>query len=140
MSKLIDSSAELRQERLRAAIEDPVYCVEPEGVDVEVSQPEKRVLNEEVYDLVAMRPVKVDGLPPRRAIAICEVRPEVGEVVPLRAEVVVNNVEHNGEATLVAGIHEALQAERAAVCVLYGKRKNTVVAPIPCARKLGHGH
>ena len=53
---------------------------------------------------------------------------------------VVNHVEHDSEAALVAGIHKSLEAGRAAVRILNGEGKNAVVSPVPAARELSDRH
>ena len=49
-------------------------------------------------DVVAVRAVEIHGRPPRGAVPVGEVGAEVGQVVPLRPEVVVDHVEDDGQA------------------------------------------
>ena len=59
--------------------------------------------------------VEVDGVSPRRAVVIGEVRTEGGEVVPLGPEVVVDDIEQHREPGAVGGIDEGAQIVGVAV-------------------------
>ena len=100
----------------------------------------QRVFDEEAADLIAVRAVHVDGGAPRRRVAVGEVRTELAEIVPLGAEVVVHDVEHRGQPAGVAGVHESLEAVRAAVRDVCGEQIHAVVPPVPLAGELGHRH
>ena len=62
-----------------------------------------------------------------------EVRPELVEHAALRAEVVVDDVDHDGQPGAVGGVHEAGQRLGPAVGVLDGGREHAVVAPVAVA-------
>src|SRR5690606_14587132 len=79
------------------------------------------------------------GVAPRRLVPVGEVGPEGGEVVPGRAEVVVDDVHHYADASRVAGVDESLEAVGAAVGVVRGEQVDAVVAPAAVAGELGHG-
>ena len=53
---------------------------------------------------------------------------------------VVDDVEHDGEARGVRGVDQALEALRAAVARLRGRQVDAVVAPAARARELGDRH
>ena len=123
-----------------ARVEDRVDRVQPQAVDVELTHPVARVLDEVAPDAGAVRAVEVEGAPPWGLVAIREVRPELGKVVPLGPEMVVDDVEEDGEALRVAGVHEAAQPLRTAVGRLRRIEVNAVVTPVARARELGDRH
>ena len=65
---------------------------------------------------------------------------ELAEVVPLGAEVVVDDVQEDRQALGVAGVHQPLQAVRPAVAVLRRVGEHAVVAPVARARELADRH
>ena len=66
--------------------------------------------------------------------------PKRGEVVARRAEVVVDDVEADGQALAWARVDEALQRRRAAVGVVHGVEVDAVVAPAPAPGERGDRH
>ena len=87
-----------------------------------------------------VRPVEVEAVAPGRAVAAREVGPELRQVVPLRAEVVVDDVEADREAERVGAVDEALQRGGPAVGLVHGVGRDAVVAPVPLARERLHRH
>src|SRR5436853_331881 len=79
---------EVLQERLGGVIDDGVHGVDAQRIDVKLLDPLQGVVDEEPAHVVAVRPVEVQRRAPRRLVAVGKVRSELGEVVPLRAEVV----------------------------------------------------
>src|SRR5207245_7777785 len=79
------------------------------------------------------RPVEVHPFSPRRAVPVREVGPELGQVVALWTEVVVDDVQHYGQPAAVTGRHETGQPSRPSVRILDGERIHPVVAPVPGA-------
>src|SRR5262249_7845688 len=69
-----------------------------------------------------------------------EIRRKLRQVIPFRADVVVDDVENDSDAALVTCIHKLLQAARPAIGILYGKWINTVISPIARARELSKRH
>jgi hypothetical protein len=131
---------QLPQEGHGRLIEDGVGGVQPQAVQVEAGEPVFGIVQEVGSDLVAVRPVEVDRFTPGGAVMVREVGPEVPEVVPLRAEVVVDDIQEDREPTIVAGVNQPLQPVRSAVAGLDREGVDAVVAPIPLPRELGHGH
>jgi hypothetical protein len=121
-------------------IEDPVDGIDPQSVHVVLRHPVEGVADEVVPHLVAVRAVEVDRLPPRGPVAVGEVRSEAAEVVPLRPQVVVDDVEDHRQPPAVAGVDQLLQALRPAVAVLGGEGISAVIAPVPLPGKLRHRH
>src|SRR5581483_2704476 len=125
---------------LGVAINNAVNGIQAERVDVKSVDPLQGVLHEEVHNLVTLRSVEVEGLTPWSPVLIGEIRPEIGQVVPFRTQVVVDDVEHDGHPALVASVDYALQCVRASVTRLHGKWKHSVVTPITLTGELRHGH
>ena len=136
----VDRVDERFHEGIRARIGDRIHRIEAKRVDPEVGNPLERVLHEEVAHFVRTGSVVVEGVAPWRAVPLREVRAVRSEHVAFRTEVVVDDVEHDGQAPLMTGIDEAVQAVGAAVRRLHGVREHAVVAPIAHAGKRGDGH
>ena len=131
---------EVGEDVARAEVEDAVDGVEAQPVDVIVGQPVERVVDEEPAHLVAVGPVEVQRGAPRRLVAIGEVRPEILEVVPLRAEVVVDDVEKQRQPVRVAGIHQLAQPDRSSVRLVRSEQRCAVIAPVAIAGEGRHRH
>ena len=114
--------------------------VQAQAVDVVLVQPVKRVVDEEPPHLVAIATVEVQRIAPGRAVVVREVRAVIAEVVPLRTEVVVDDVQDQGEALGMAGVDEALEPLGPAIRVVGGEEVGAVVAPVARARKGRHRH
>src|SRR5262249_34063684 len=133
--------AELKQKRLRRVIEDCVHRVDAERIDMAFANPIERVLDKIISHLVAVRAVEVQRRAPWRLVTLGEIAPaEIPKVISFRSEVVVNDVENDGETVLVTSVDQALQAVRAAVRVLRSERLHPVVAPVAAAGKLRDRH
>jgi len=66
-------------------------------------------------------------------VRVREVGAELTEVVPVGAQVVVNDVETHGEALRVRSIDKPLQGGRSAVRIVHGIQGDAVVAPTAIA-------
>ncbi len=88
----------LLQEMAGAEIENALYGVNPQGVNVVLRHPVAGVVDEIAPHLIAVRPVKVDCLSPRRLVPVGEIGREAPQVVPLGTEMIVDHVEDNGQA------------------------------------------
>src|SRR4051794_34302019 len=108
---------------------DRLYRVEPKTIDVVLTDPVESVLHEMPTHLLATNIVVVDAVAPRSLVVVGEVRTKEAKVIPFRAEMVVNHVEHHGEAALVSRIDELLQTFRAAITCVYGVVRSAVIAP-----------
>ena len=138
--QVADRAREVLEERHRALVVDRMHRVEPQAVDVVMAQPAERIVDEEAPHLVGVGAVEVDGGAPRRVAIRPEVRPIAAQAVPDRAEVVIDDVEEDGEAARVAGVDEALQAVRSAVGCVRREQRRAVIAPAPPTRERRHGH
>ena len=81
-----------QQDVMRTGIEDRVNRVEPQAIDMEISDPISDVLQHEGAHAVATRLIEVDRGTPRRVIVVGEVRAELSEVISFRAEMVVDHI------------------------------------------------
>ena len=118
------------QERLGGMIDDRVHGIDAQAVDVKLIDPLQRVVNEEPAHVVAVRAVEIERQSPRRLVAVGEVRAVLAEIVSLGTEVVVDDVEEDGQAARVTGVDETLQRDRSAVRLLRRADVDAVVAPV----------
>ena len=123
----------------RAGVHQRVHGVEAEPVEVVVPQPHPGVIDDERAHLVGSRLVEVDRRAPRGQVRVGEVRPERGQPVA-RADVVVDDVQVDGQAARVAGVHEALERVRPAVGLVHRPQADSVVPPAVIAGERGHRH
>ena len=107
---------------------------------MKIPEPVESILDEKSDDFVAFRAVEVYGLSPEGSVLIREIGSKVTEVIPFRAQVVVDHIEHDRQSVLVASFDQPPQALGATITILHGKRINPVVTPIAIAWELGHGH
>src|SRR5262245_20948043 len=121
-------------------VENRVHRVEAQSVDGKIAYPITRIFDKETTHFVAVRSVDIQRQAPGSPIAVGKVRCEVGKIISFRTEVVVNDIENNGQTLLVASIDQALQAGWSAVGILHGEGINTVIAPVSATGKLPHRH
>ena len=125
---------------LRTLVVDVVQGVQPQGVEVVLAQPEEGVLDEEVADAVAVGLVVIEGVAPGGSILAGEVRAEIPQIVALRTQVVVDDVENRGHALAMDGIDQRLEAGRAAVGILDRIGIDAVIAPVAVSWELCYRH
>ena len=104
--QLADRGAQLLEKVNRRRVEDRMDRVDTQSVHAIVAEPHQRVVAEKSPDFVAIRIVEVNRIAPWRAIAICKVRTELREIISLRPQVIVNDVENNAELMTVRRIDE----------------------------------
>jgi hypothetical protein len=136
----VHAVGELAQERLGRHVDDRVHGIEAQRVEPELDRPLQRVADEILADLIAERPIEVERVAPWRMILVDEVRPERTQIIAVGPEVVVDDVEHGGEAELVTAVDESLERCRTAVRILRRVREHAVVAPVAFPRELCDGH
>src|ERR1700691_3196919 len=117
-----------------------MHGIQSQPVDSIIAQPHQRVVAKKSANLVAVSIVEVKRLAPWRAISIGKVRTEFAKVVPLRTQVIVNDVENDAEAVPVRRIDEALHRVGSAVRMMRCEQIDAVVAPSARTRKLAHRH
>ncbi len=62
------------------------------------------------------------------------------QVISLRAEVVVDDIEEDGQASGVTGIHEGLERFRPSIAGVGSEGQDSVVAPAPPTGEVSDGH
>ena len=124
-----------------AVVDDRVDGVEAQPVEPELLDPVQRVVHEEIAHRPRVTSVEIDRRPPwRRTVAVEEPRRVGVEVVSLRAEVVVDDVEEHHQAAGVRRRDQALQVLRRAVRGVGRERQHAVVAPVARAGEVGDRH
>ena len=123
-----------------AEIADTIDGVQAQSVDAKFFEPIEGIGNKKIAHRAAMRAVEIQRRTPRGAVTVREVRAEFAEVISLRAKMVVDHIENDGQSANVSGIDEPLQAQRPAIRILRREDVDAVVAPVSRARKLGHRH
>ena len=94
----------------RSLVDERVGRIEPQPVDVVLADPVHGVLDDETAHHLAARPIQVDGAPPGRLVPVGEVvRMDLREVGPFGTEVVVDDVEQDGQPEMVRLVDEAAQ-------------------------------
>src|SRR5437868_2064581 len=101
-----------------ALIDNLVRCVETESVEVKFGDPVERIVHQVAPNLVALGSIQIPAVSPRRTMPVREVGPELRQVVPLGAEMIVDHVENGCETHPMAGIHQALESIGTAIRAL----------------------
>ena len=68
-----------------------------------------------------------------RVVPGLEIRTKALQIVAGRAQMVVNHVEHDGQASAVTGINEPFETIGSAIRLVHGIPKHAVIAPVPFA-------
>ena len=119
------------QEMMGTQVEDHIGGIQAQAVEMKLLEPHPDVVKHEVANRVAARTVIIDGGAPGRLVTVGKVRPELAEVIRFGTEVVVNDVEEDGQSMAMASVDQPLQPVRTAVSVLRRVREHAVVAPVP---------
>ena len=137
----VDPRGELAQDRPRGGVVDRVDGVQAQAVDVEVADPALRALQDPLPHGVAPGVVVVHRRAPERRVLGGEVGAEgLERLAAARADVVVDDVEDDGEPRGVRGVHHPGEAVRTPVARLGGGEVDAVVAPAVAARELRDRH
>jgi len=113
--KRLNLGRQLLEHVQRRPVVDRLDGVESQAVEVIVADPHQGVVDDEAPHFDSSPPVEVEGRAPARLAPLAQVRPELGEEVAHRAEVVVNDVEQDRQPRGMARIDQALQPRRAAI-------------------------
>ena len=125
----------------RRGVEDLLRRVEPQPVQVELVDPVAGVGDEELADRTGVGSVEVDGVAPFVLVAVGEVVVrERAQVVPDRAEVVVDDVEDHGDAAAVCHVDEPAEVVGRAVEMRRRVQIDAVVSPAETPFELGDRH
>ncbi len=117
---------------------DGVHGVEAQAVEAVFHQPVERVLGEEAAHL---GPAEIDGGAPGRGdVGAEEARGIGGEIVPVRPEVVVDDVEEDHQAEAVRGVDQGLQIVGRAIGGVGREGQHAVIAPVALAGEIVDRH
>ena len=105
-----------------------------------VAEPENRIVDKKAPDFVAISMIEVHRRAPRCFVGTREIWTKAREVIPLGPEMVVNDIEQDGEAFGMAGIHQPFQIVRRAVGPMRREEIDSIVSPAALAGKLIHRH
>ena len=122
----------------KGVVRDGVDCVEAQAVDAIVAQPHQRVVDEEaMHGLFVHRDCAAPG---RLDLGIEEARGILADVIPVGTEVIVNDVEEDGEAEAVRGVDQRMQIGGGAVAFVRRIGQHAVIAPTARTAEGTHGH
>src|SRR5215472_4296774 len=99
---------EFSEEMTGAEVEDSVNSVESQCIEVELLEPVHGILAEKPSHFVAALPIEIDRLTPDSSVTIGKVRTVCIKVVAFRTEMVVDDIEGDGEATAMRRIDQSL--------------------------------
>src|ERR1051326_1114682 len=114
--------------------------IQPEGVNMKLGLPSKSVLQEKAPNFIRAFTVKINCGSPRSPIVLGKIGTKLLQIVPLGPEVVIDDIQHDGQLGLMTGIYEALQPGGPAIRVLHRIGENTIITPIARAWELGARH
>ena len=107
---------QLVQEMHRAVVHDGVDRIEAQPVEMKLLQPVERVVDHELPHRRRISAIVVDRAPPGGLVTVREdLRGVNREIVPVGAEMIVDDVEKDHEALAMGGIHEGFQILRPAI-------------------------
>ncbi|RKO96300.1 hypothetical protein CAUPRSCDRAFT_12007 [Caulochytrium protostelioides] len=127
------------QDMLAGLIDERVHRVEAQAVDVEVAEPHRNVVQDVAPDRVRLVAVQVQRGTPGRLVLVVEVGRIRAQIRAGGPEMVVDDIEDDGEAVSVGGVDEAAQPARAPVGLVDGIPRDAVVAPPVGAVERVHG-
>src|SRR5262245_23073810 len=81
----VQRQAEFFEKWLGGLIDNRMGGIEPQGIDVELGDPEEGIVDKKTTDFIAVRPIEVEGGPPWGLVALGEIGAVIPEVVPFRA-------------------------------------------------------
>src|ERR1700687_2678153 len=118
-------------------IDDRVYRVEAQPVQMKFLEPVERVMDEELAYVAVAVSIEIDrGAPGCLVAQIKELRRVERQVIAFGAEVIVDNVQNHHEPARVCRVDQRLEMLRAAVARVGRTRQYAVVAPIAASGKV----
>ena len=112
----------------RGGVEQRVHGVQAQPVGMEVAHPAQRAADDVAAHLVGPGVGDVDPFAPR-VTRRRQVRPEPGQVVARRAEMIEHGVDQHSQPAAMAGVDEADQPVGSAVRLVHRVPQHAVVAP-----------
>ncbi len=120
---------------------DILRCVEAKTVEMEFVDPITGVRDAELAHRAGVLAIEVDsGTPVGINVAGKILGREFGDVVAIRAEVVVDDIQDHAEAERMRAIDKTAKIVGSAVEMRGREQLDAVVAPTEAAREFGHGH
>src|SRR5271169_5526834 len=111
-------------------IENRLRRVEPQPVEMILVDPIARIGDEEFARRAGIGTVEIDGITPFVVVAIREIsRGEQFEIVSVRAEMVVDDVEDHGDPETVGAVDKAAEINRPAIEPGWREEVDAVVSP-----------
>ena len=108
-------SGKLLKEVNGGAVNEGMYCIQAQSVDVIIAHPHQRVVDEEAPYLARTFIFKIDSAAPGCLVRVVKIGAKLSGVVSDRPKVVVDHIEQNRQAFAVRGVHEALEGVGAAI-------------------------
>ena len=140
-SGLADLTGNRRHDVLVRGVEHLLGRVEAQPVEMIFLDPTPGVREDEFTNRPAIRPVEIDGLAPFVLVAVGEIAfREAFQVIPVRAEMVVDDVEDGGDAEPVGTVDKGAELVRATVETGRRERVDPVIPPAELAGKIRHRH
>src|SRR6516162_2776152 len=124
-----------------AAVKNRMDSIKTQPVEMKLLEPIERVLNKKFAHYPAARSVEIDRGAPWCLVAFAEeIRSDRRQIIPLGAEVIIDDIEKDRQAARVACLNKLLQRVRPTVLRRRGIEKHAVVTPITAARKRSDRH
>ena len=130
-----DGGGEVGQRALRR---DGVRRIEAQAVEAVFVEPIKRIMGEEIAHFASP---ERDRRTPRCLRAFVEERLGIAvQVIPVRAEMVIDDIEQHHQPKRVRVVDHRLQLARRAIRLIGRERQHAVIAPVARAGEIGDRH
>ncbi len=131
---------DLSDDMLRRLVENTVGRIEPQPVKVELLDPIDGVPHDVVAHHGAVFVIQSRCVSPHRLMPLGNITPKRMQIISLGAKVVINHVQHHGQAALMRRVDQLLKLLGRAKRVAGGVKVGAVITPVPAAGRLGHRH
>ena len=131
---------QLLEKMRRRSINNRVHGIKPQSIEVIVAQPHKGVVAKKSTHFIAKGSVEVDSCAPWSRVTVVKIWAETVQIVAGGSQVVVNNVENNGQTARVAGVNQMLEIIRLTVSMMRRIKVDAIIAPTAASGKFGNRH
>ena len=138
--KPLNTFGKLQKEWTFTVIINSMYGIQTQCVTMIIIKPVKGIFYKIISYALIMHTVKIYGLSPGRLIFISKVWSKIPDIITFRSQMVINYIQNNSYAALMALINKSLQSIRASIRVLYSKGIDAVISPISFSRELRYRH
>lgn len=115
--------------------------IESKTIEMKFAQPIQRIADDEVAGAVRVLVIEVERFAPVSLVTFAEVvRRKAFEIVAVGSEMVVDDIENDGEPVTVSCVDESLEPVVIAINMIGREQLHAVVAPIPASGTLGNRH